>query len=111
MRSNKSKEVELYEILFLLDPKLQEKEVSDTIESYQEFLINQGSSVMVQNQGRRKLSFPIKRVQAANFIQFVFLGNGKLIDTFKTTLQRDELVLRHLITKLNGPQEMLGASI
>ena len=74
MRSNKSKEVELYEILFLLDPKLQEKEVSDTIESYQEFLINQGSSVMVQNQGRRKLSFPIKKVQAANFIQFVFLG-------------------------------------
>ena len=99
MRGVKSKEVELYETLILLDTKLQEKEITDTIASFQEFLINQGSSVMVQNQGKRKLSFPIKKAQAANFIQLVFLGNGKLIDAFKTNLQRNESVLRHLITK------------
>ena len=45
----------------------------------------------------------IKKFEAANFIQMVFLGNGKLIDSFTSLLRRDELVLRQLITKLNEP--------
>ena len=58
---------------------------------------------MVQNQGRKTLSYPIKKFEAANFIQMVFLGNGKLLDSFTSTLRRDELVLRHLVTKLKEP--------
>ena len=97
------KELELYEILFLLDPNFTEKELEDKISFYQNFLTAQGSKVMVQNQGRKTLSYPIKKFEAANFIQMVFLGNGKLLDSFTSTLRRDELVLRHLITKLKEP--------
>tara|TARA_B100000683_G_scaffold130741_1_gene127955 strand:- start:1495 stop:1803 length:309 start_codon:yes stop_codon:yes gene_type:complete len=97
------KELELYEVLFLLDPNFTEKEIADKISFYQDFLTQQGSKVMVQNQGRKALSYPIKKFEAANFIQMVFLGNGKLIDSFTSLLRRDELVLRQLITKLNEP--------
>ena len=97
------KELELYEILFLLDPNFTEKEVADKIAFYQDFMTSRGSKAMVQNQGRKALSYPIKKFEAANFIQMVFLGNGKLIDSLTKTLRRDELVLRQLITKLNEP--------
>jgi|TARA_B100000768_G_scaffold175747_1_gene187564 small subunit ribosomal protein S6 len=97
------KELELYEILFLLDPNFTEKEIADKITFYQDFLTSQGSKVMVQNQGRKALSYPIKKFEVANFVQMVFLGNGNLINTFTNLLKRDELVLRQLITKLNEP--------
>ena len=95
------KELELYEILLLLDPNLIDNEVNNKIEFYQEFLMGKGSKVMVQNQGRKGLSYAIKKFEAANFIQIVFLGNGQLINLLNSTIRRDERVLRHIVTKLN----------
>ena len=95
------KELELYEILFLLHPNFTEKEIADKIQFYQDFLTAKGSKVMVQNQGRKGLSYAIKKFEAANFIQIVFLGNGQLINLLNSTIRRDERVLRHIVTKLN----------
>ena len=97
------KELELYEVLFLLHPNFTDKELTDKIHYYQDFLTGKGSKVMVQNQGRRSLSYPIKKFEAANFIQIVFLGNGHLITAFNSVIKRDESVLRHITTKLNEP--------
>jgi|TARA_B110000261_G_C13070383_1_gene351896 small subunit ribosomal protein S6 len=97
------KELELYEILILLDPNLIEDEVTNKIQFYQDFLVGKGSKVMVQNQGRKGLSYAIKKFEAANFVQMVFLGNGKLVELFNSTIRRDEAVLRHIVTKLNEP--------
>tara|TARA_B100000780_G_scaffold238654_1_gene180148 strand:- start:188 stop:496 length:309 start_codon:yes stop_codon:yes gene_type:complete len=97
------KELELYEILILLDPNLVDTEVANKIQFYQEFLMSKGSKVMVQNQGRKGLSYAIKKFEAANFIQMVFLGNGQLVDLLNSTIRRDERVLRHIVTKLNEP--------
>ena len=95
------KELELYEVLFLLHPNFTDKELTDKIQYYQDFLTGKGSKVMVQNQGRRSLSYPIKKFEAANFVQMVFLGNGQLIKNFNSTVGRDESILRHITTKLN----------
>ena len=59
------KELELYEVLFLLHPNFTDKELTDKIQYYQDFLTGKGSKVMVQNQGRRSLSYPIKKFEAA----------------------------------------------
>ena len=55
------KELELYEITFFTSPKFYEKETIDKIQFYQDFLTAKGSKVMVQNQGRRSLSYPIQK--------------------------------------------------
>lgn len=95
------KELELYEIMILLNPNLAESEINDIIESYQKFLTSKGSKVMVQNQGRKGLSYTIKKFESANFVQMVFLGNGNLINLLNSTLRRDEKILRQIVTKLN----------
>ena len=66
------KELELYEILILLDPNLIDNEIANKIEFYQELLTTKGSKVMAQNQGRKNLSYVIKKLSVLPHI----LGAG-----------------------------------
>ena len=72
------KEIEMYEIIYLINPSFTQQEVLSKIDYYQTFLTQQGSQVMVQNRGKRSLSYPIKGFESANYIQMVYLGNGHL---------------------------------
>ena len=73
------KEIELYESIYLLNPSFTQQEISTKIDYYQTFLLKKGSQVMVQNRGKRSLSYPIKGFESANYIQMIYLGNGQLI--------------------------------
>lgn len=97
------KEIELYESIYLLNPSFTQQEISSKMEYYQTFLTQQGSQVMVQNRGKRSLSYPIKGFESANYIQMVYLGNGELIKSLNQEIKRDETVLRNITTRL--PEE------
>ena len=81
------KEIELYEILYLLNHYYTQQEIKTKVDYYQTFLTSQGSQVMVQNRGKRALSYPIKGFENANYIQMLYLGNGKLV----ATLNKEQL--------------------
>lgn len=98
------KEIELYEVIYLLKPNFTQKDITSRIEYYQEFLTQQGSQVMVQNRGKRSLSYPIKGFESANYIQMVYLGNGNLVKALNKEIKRDESVLRNITTRL--PEEI-----
>ena len=93
-------ELELYELILFLQATSNEPEVNSRIEYYKEFLTQKGSRVIVKNQGRRSLAYPIKGFETANSVQFVYLGNGDLVKQLNTEIQRDTLVLRAITTKL-----------
>ena len=97
------KEIELYELIYLLKPNFTQQEISAKIDFYQSFLVKQGSQVMVQNRGKRSLSYPIKGFESANYIQMVYLGNGKLVTALNQEIKRDESILRNITTRL--PEE------
>ena len=99
------KEVELYEVLYLLNPSFTDDEITQKIEFYRTFLMNRGSQVMIRNRGKRSLSYPIKGFETANFIQMVYLGNGDLVSALDKEIIRDTAVLRYLTTKLPQPSE------
>ena len=99
------KEVELYEVLYLLNPSFTDQEITTKIDFYRTFLMNRGSQVMIQNRGKRSLSYPIKGFETANFVQMVYLGNGNLVSTLDKEIIRDTSVLRYLTTKLPQPSE------
>ena len=98
------KEIELYEIIYLLSPSFTQQEISSKMEYYQNFLTQQGSQVMVQNRGKRALSYPIKGFENANYIQMVYLGNGQIVKDLNKEIKRDESILRNLTTRL--PEEV-----
>ena len=59
---------------------------------------------MVQNRGKRALSYPIKGYDSANYIQMVYLGNGQIVKDLNKEIKRDESILRNLTTRL--PEEV-----
>ena len=94
------KELELYELILLLKFTSTEAETNEKIQRYKDFLTEKGSQVMVKNQGKRSLAYPIKGFDTATSVQLVYLGNGELIKQINTEIQRDETVLRAITTKL-----------
>lgn len=94
------KELELYELILLLKFTSTESETNDRIQRYKDFLTERGSQVMVKNQGKRSLAYPIKGFDTATSVQVVYLGNGDLVKQIGTEIQRDEFILRAITTKL-----------
>ena len=94
------KEIELYEIIYLINPRFTQQEITTKVDYYQKFLTQQGSQVMVQNRGKRSLSYPIKGFDTANYIQMVYLGNGKVVTELNKEIKRDEAILRNITTRL-----------
>ena len=94
------KELELYELVLLLKYTTVGSTIQDRIDFYRDFLTDKGTQVMVKNHGKKSLAYPIKNFDSATPVQIVYLGNDELIRQINTEIQRDELVLRGLTTKL-----------
>ena len=94
------KELELYELILLVKFTSTESETNDRIQRYKDFLTERGSQVMVKNQGKRSLAYPIKGFDTATSVQIVYLGNGDLVKQIGTEIQHDEFILRAITTKL-----------
>jgi ribosomal protein S6 len=101
------KELELYEMLYLVDPTITESELNSKTAFYCDFLTNLGSQVMVQNRGKRSLSYKIRGCGTASYIQMIYVGNQKLRTILDTTIGRDTSVLRYLTTKIPKLPEVL----
>ncbi len=94
------KELELYELVFMLKFNLTDEQTSQKINEYRDFLTEKGSKVMVKLNGKRSLAYPIKGFDTASYVQIVYLGNGTLVTELNKIIQRDEDVLRYITTKL-----------
>ena len=96
----RKKELELYELILLLKFTTVEDATRKRIDFYRDFIKNSGTQVMVKNQGKKSLAYPIKGFETATSVQFVYPGNDNLIKQLNVEIQRDEFVLRGLTTKL-----------
>jgi len=106
------KELELYELILLFKFTTTEQETISKTEYYRDFLIEKGSQVLVKNQGKISLAYPIKGFDIATSIQFIFLGNGELIKQLNVEIQRDDVILRSINTKIANqtPPELFSVT-
>lgn len=93
-------ELQIYELVLFFKVTGPEQELNTRIERYRDFLTEKGSQVMVKNNGKISLAYPIKNFDTAMYIQITYLGNGSLINQINTEIQRDEMILRSVTTKL-----------
>lgn len=106
-------ELKMYELVLFLKVTSTEQELKAKIERYRDFLTEKGSQVMVKNNGKISLAYPIKNFDTAMYIQVIYLGNGELIRSLDVEIQRDESILRSVTTKLleqSIPEMFVGAN-
>ena len=94
------KELELYELVLLFKFTTTEQETISKTEFYRNFLVDRGSQVLVKNQGKVSLAYPIKGFDIATSVQIIFLGNGDLLKQMNVEIKRDATILRAITTKL-----------
>ncbi|XP_061352765.1 protein REGULATOR OF FATTY ACID COMPOSITION 3, chloroplastic [Gastrolobium bilobum] len=88
-----------YEVVYLIHEK-HEEEVAAVNQKVQDFLREKKGRVWRLNDwGMRKLAYKIKKANNAHYILMNFELDAKYINEFKTLLDKDERVIRHLLIK------------
>ncbi|XP_003579164.1 uncharacterized protein LOC100824031 [Brachypodium distachyon] len=88
-----------YEVVYLIHEDRVE-EVEDVMSKVQDFIREKKGRIWrVNNWGLRRLAYKIKKATHANYVLMNFEIQAKYINDFKTLLDKDERIIRHLVMK------------
>lgn len=96
----------VYETLFILRPDLTDEQVEQAIAKYQTLLQDQGATDLeVQNRGKRRLAYEIKKQRDGVYVQFNYNAPGSAIAVVERAMRLSEEVIRYLTVKQEVAQE------
>ena len=86
-----------YEVLFIIDPALEDEKKEATIEAVKEIIAADGEVGDVDVWGMRKLAYPIKKKSEGYYVVIEFKGNPTLPKELDRRLKISDNIMRHLI--------------
>src|SRR5258706_4193618 len=90
-----------YETLFLVKPDLAEDLVDKIVERMRGIVHRDGGKVIkVENWGKKKTSYEVKKGCRAIFIRFLYLGNTKAVAEFERNLRMTDDVMKYQSVKI-----------
>src|ERR1700730_3053311 len=90
-----------YETIFLIRPDLAEDLVDKIVERMRGIVQRDGGKVIkVENWGKKKVAYEVKKNLRAIFIRFVYLGTTKMVAEFERNLRMTDDVLKYQSVKL-----------
>ncbi len=96
----------VYETMFILRPDLGDEQVEQAVTKYQNLLRDQGAEdIQIQNRGKRRLAYEIKRHRDGIYIQFNYTGPGTAIAPLERAMRLSEEVIRYLTVKQDVHEE------
>ncbi|XP_010914628.1 protein REGULATOR OF FATTY ACID COMPOSITION 3, chloroplastic [Elaeis guineensis] len=88
-----------YEVVYLIHEDHVD-EVESVISKVQDFIRERKGRIWrLNNWGLRRLAYKIRKAKNANYILMNFELEAKLINDFKSMLDKDERIIRHLVIK------------
>ena len=89
-----------YELVFIVSPEIADDELPDAISKVSELISKTGGSITNVNQwGRRKLAYPIKRSTEGNYVLAQLEMEPTLTKELEADLRRSGDILRHLLIR------------
>ena len=90
-----------YEMMYILRPDLSEEQAGNAVERYQTFISDRGAeNIQIQNRGKRRLAYPIKKYLDGIYIQMNYQADGTQIAPLERAMRLEEEVIRYLTIKL-----------
>ena len=105
-----------YELVLVVDPRLSDEEVVTLTEDYKKMITGGGAQVVKEESwGRRKLAFPIAKLNEAKYVYLVVQTNGKNpLPEVEHRLRQNDRVLRFLTVRIDvmrpTPMQMPAAA-
>ena len=86
-----------YEVMFVIDPALEDAKKDATVESVQSIIAADGDVGKVDVWGMRKLAYPIDKKEEGYYAVVEFQGNPTLPKELDRRLKISDNVIRHII--------------
>ena len=86
-----------YEVLFIIDPALEDEKKEATIEAAKEIIAAEGEVGNVDVWGMRKLAYPIQKKSEGYYVVIEFKAEPTLPKELDRRLKISDNVMRHLI--------------
>ena len=89
-----------YEVLFILSPRLAEEEVTSTISEFKGVAENSGMTLVNEDPwGKRRLAYPIEKMNEGVYHLFVFEGEGDGLREVDRRMKNSDRIMRHMIVR------------
>lgn len=86
-----------YEVMFVIDPTLEDEAKNATVETVKEIIAADGEVGDVETLGMKKLAYPILKNTEGYYVLVNFKGNATLPKELDRRLRISDNVLRHII--------------
>ena len=86
-----------YEVLFIIDPALEDEKKEATIEAVKEIIAAEGEVGNVDVWGMRKLAYPINKKSEGYYVVIEFKAEPTLPKELDRRLKISDHVIRHMI--------------
>lgn len=91
-----------YEVIFIIHPDASEEAIAEATEKAQEQVTRNGGIVLaLDNWGRKKLAYEIKRLTEGIYIKMDIEGAAETLDAISRHFTLSEQVIRHQTIKLD----------
>lgn len=92
-----------YELVLILSPEVADESVSAAVGRVSQFITDRGGSVTkVEEWGRRKFAYTIRRFNEGSYILAQCQMDPKIISELEANLRLNEEVLRHMVVRLDN---------
>lgn len=86
-----------YEVMFVLDPMLDEAKKEATVETVKSVIAADGEVTKVDVWGMKKLAYPIEKKSEGYYVVIEFAGNKTLPKELDRRLKISDAVIRHIV--------------
>src|ERR671937_109715 len=91
-----------YELVYIVTPEASDQEVADLHKQVEQIVQRfNGTLEKTENWGRRKLAYEIGHHREATYVVETITGSGELVKEIDRRLRVIDLVLRHLIVRVD----------
>jgi small subunit ribosomal protein S6 len=96
--------MQLYESIFIIRPSLSDDDTNKLIEKMKGLLEKAGAAVLIlENWGKKKLAYEIKREHRGTFVYMHFKGAGSVVGELEHSYRLEDSVLKFLTVRLEHP--------
>jgi small subunit ribosomal protein S6 len=93
-----------YDLIFIVQPELNEEEVKGLTERYLQIITAQkGTIIKTEDWGKRRLAYDINKQSKGNYVLVDFYGPGSMIKEIERNLKIDDNILKFLSIKTRDP--------
>ena len=89
-----------YETTIIFSPEVPAEKLDELIEKIKKLIENSEGTVVIQEKfGRKKLAYPIKKFQEGFYMYFELSGTGKTIAAVENFCKVNDVIIRYLTIK------------